>query len=65
VAQLYPQTTGSLFITFYNSQGYDGGVLTCLHMRALTTDDLFQVKVEDDRYWGIVFHRDHNWNQLE
>ncbi|KDR08910.1 hypothetical protein L798_00564, partial [Zootermopsis nevadensis] len=26
--------------------------------------NLFQVKVEDDRYWGIVFHRDRNWDQL-
>jgi hypothetical protein len=28
VTQLYPQTPGSLFITFYDSQGYGGG--TCL-----------------------------------
>jgi hypothetical protein len=32
VAQLYIQTLGSLFITFYNTQGYSGGVLTHLHM---------------------------------
>jgi hypothetical protein len=29
VAQLYPQTLGSLFI--YNSQGYSGGIRTHLH----------------------------------
>jgi hypothetical protein len=31
-AQLYPQAPGSLFIAFYNSQGYGGGILTSLHM---------------------------------
>jgi hypothetical protein len=31
VAQLYPQAPGLLFIAFYNSQGYGGGVLTRLH----------------------------------
>jgi hypothetical protein len=31
VAQLYPQTLGSLFITSYNSQGYSGGIQTHLH----------------------------------
>jgi hypothetical protein len=32
VAQLYPQAPGSLFIDFYDLQGYSGGILTCLHM---------------------------------
>jgi hypothetical protein len=31
VAQLYPQAPGSLFVAFYGSQGYDGGILTRLH----------------------------------
>jgi hypothetical protein len=31
MAQLYPQTLGSLFITFYESQGYGGGIQTHLH----------------------------------
>jgi hypothetical protein len=31
VAQLYPQTLGSLFAASYHSQGYGGGILTCLH----------------------------------
>jgi hypothetical protein len=26
VAQLYPQVLGSLFVTFYDSQGYGGGI---------------------------------------
>ncbi|RZF37721.1 hypothetical protein LSTR_LSTR003132 [Laodelphax striatellus] len=26
---------------------------------------LKEVRVEDDRYWSIVFRRDENWNQLE
>jgi hypothetical protein len=32
VAQLYPWALGSLFVTSYDSQGYDGVILTCLHM---------------------------------
>jgi hypothetical protein len=35
VVQLYPQAPGSLFITFYDFQGYGGGILTCLHMATL------------------------------
>jgi hypothetical protein len=31
VAQLYPQATVSIFIAFYYSQGYGGGILTRLH----------------------------------
>jgi hypothetical protein len=31
VAQLYPQGTGFAFFTSYDSQGSDGGSLTCLH----------------------------------
>jgi hypothetical protein len=31
VAQLYPQAMGSLFIAFYNSQGYGGDILPLLH----------------------------------
>jgi hypothetical protein len=31
VAQLYPQARGSLFVAFYDSQGYGGGILTHLH----------------------------------
>jgi hypothetical protein len=26
-----PQATGSLFVAFYDSQGYGGGILSCLH----------------------------------
>jgi hypothetical protein len=32
VAQLYPQALGSLFVTSYNSEGYGGGIPTCLHV---------------------------------
>jgi hypothetical protein len=32
VAQLYLQAPGSLFIAFYDSQDYDGGIQTHLHM---------------------------------
>jgi hypothetical protein len=31
-AQLYPQPPDSLFIAFYDLQGYGGGILTRLHM---------------------------------
>jgi MFS superfamily sulfate permease-like transporter len=31
MSQLYPQTPNSLFVAFYDSQGYDGGILTLLH----------------------------------
>jgi hypothetical protein len=31
VVQLYSQAPGSLFIVFYDSQGYGGGIVTCLH----------------------------------
>jgi hypothetical protein len=31
VAQLYLQAPGSLFVTFYDSQGYGTGILTSLH----------------------------------
>jgi hypothetical protein len=32
VAQLYPQALDSLFVAFYDSQGYGGGFLTRFHM---------------------------------
>jgi hypothetical protein len=31
VAQLYPQTLGSLFVASYDSQGYGGSIRTRLH----------------------------------
>jgi hypothetical protein len=31
VAQLCPQAPGSLFVAFYDSQGYGGGIVTRLH----------------------------------
>jgi hypothetical protein len=31
VAQLYPRALGSLFVVFYDSQGYGGGILSRLH----------------------------------
>jgi hypothetical protein len=32
VAQFYSQALDSLFVVFYDLQGYGGGILTCLHM---------------------------------
>jgi hypothetical protein len=31
VAQLYPQPPGPVFIAFYDSQGYSGSIVACLH----------------------------------
>jgi hypothetical protein len=31
MAQFYPQALGSLFIASYDTQGYGGGIRTCLH----------------------------------
>jgi hypothetical protein len=30
MVQLYPQALGSLFVAFYDSQGYGGGIRPCL-----------------------------------
>jgi hypothetical protein len=38
VAQLYFQALGSLFIAFYDSQGYDGGIETRLHRGSSLVD---------------------------
>jgi hypothetical protein len=47
VAQLYPEALGSLFVAFYNSQGYDGGILTRLHRG----DEIYYVNFcSDDMY---------------
>jgi hypothetical protein len=34
VAHLYPQALSSLFVAFYDSQGYGRGILTRLHFRS-------------------------------
>jgi hypothetical protein len=31
VTQLHPQAPDSIFVAFYNSQGYGGGIITHLH----------------------------------
>jgi hypothetical protein len=43
VTQLYSQALGSLFVAFYDSQGYGGGIRTRLHTSLLG----LQVKVKD------------------
>jgi hypothetical protein len=40
VTQLYPQAPGSIFIAFYDSQGYGGGILTRLHPGFINLQDL-------------------------
>jgi hypothetical protein len=44
VAQLYPPALGSLFVTFYDLQGYGGGIRSRLHMgsnQVLILNDIF------------------------
>jgi hypothetical protein len=36
VAQLYPQALGFIFVAFYDSQGYSGGIRTHLHMGSVS-----------------------------
>jgi hypothetical protein len=36
VTQLHPQAMGSLFVASYVSQGYGGGIQTCLHAKMIT-----------------------------
>jgi hypothetical protein len=40
VAQLYPQASGYLFVTFHVSQGYSGGILTRLHTGLTSVQDI-------------------------
>jgi hypothetical protein len=51
VAQLYPQAPGFLFITFYDSQGYGGGIRTRLH-----TGEYYELydQVKEDEMGGHV-----------
>jgi hypothetical protein len=35
VAQLYPQALDSLYVVFYDWQGYGGGILISLHIGTL------------------------------
>jgi hypothetical protein len=46
-AQLYPQGSGSLFVAFYDSQGYDAGILTRFHMGY---DGQLRIKIKFPRF---------------
>jgi hypothetical protein len=52
VAQLYPYPPGSLFIDFYGSQGYGGGILTHMH---LWYPDLLVLSNIDETFRNIEF----------
>jgi hypothetical protein len=41
VSQVYPQASSSIFIAFYNSQGYGGGILILLHIVSFSKNSLF------------------------
>jgi hypothetical protein len=43
VAHLYPQALGSFFVTFYDSQGYGGGIWTRLHAGNLWRLEFFYI----------------------
>jgi hypothetical protein len=40
VTRLYPQALGSLFVASYDSQGYGGGIRTCIHAGLTATANL-------------------------
>jgi hypothetical protein len=74
VAQLYPQTPGSLYIAFYASQGYGGGISThlhighiikftivkCRHSRILRTEDHFMKFMSFSLREGSLFSIQNN-----
>jgi hypothetical protein len=37
VGQLYPQAPGSIFVAFYDSQGYSGSILNRIHTEHINT----------------------------
>jgi hypothetical protein len=43
VAQLYPRPSGSIFIAFYESQGYGGGILNRLYTGKLIGAGLYRL----------------------
>jgi hypothetical protein len=47
VGQLYPQALGYVFVTC-DSQGYGGGILTCLHMRPLCFSSYIYIKQKNE-----------------
>jgi hypothetical protein len=57
VAHLYPQARSSLFVAFYDSQGYGGGTLTRLHShrhvdpKSSDGKSLFYFKIR----WGMCY----------
>jgi hypothetical protein len=54
VAKIYPEAPGYLFVTFYSSQGYGGGILTCLHMG----DPRYNVTFFCTTFPQNIFHSD-------
>jgi hypothetical protein len=77
VAQLYPQTPGSLFVAFYDSQWYSGGILTRLHTGKIpvyftviyqlkcpvfVTDFLTTIYINYELFYYIIYlHKDCNY----
>jgi hypothetical protein len=59
VARLYPQALGSLFVAFYDSHGYGGGIRPRLHTgyfnayKSFVFNDLVKVRIKVTLRWGL------------
>jgi hypothetical protein len=53
VAQLHTQVLGSLFVASYDSQGYGGGIRTCLHT-GIGFEILTVVLMKSYIFWDIT-----------
>jgi hypothetical protein len=68
VAQLYAQAPGSLFVVFYDSQGYGKGILTCLHMGLVYYVVPIYVFICSDINWLVLATlswTQRNWGPLD
>jgi hypothetical protein len=56
VAQLYAKAPSSLFVAFYDSQGYGGGILTRLRLRTGKTDK-YWISLSAFGYRNLMFRK--------
>jgi hypothetical protein len=56
VAKLYPQVPVSLFVAFYDSQGYGGGILTRLHTGFLTQYSIKVALLDKSKFRNFIPH---------
>jgi hypothetical protein len=63
VAQLYPHATGSLFIAFYERQGYSGGIHTWLQAgNKMYISIILYMIVGYLEYWTVSWHIPWQWD---